>query len=62
VARPSLTSPIQIKIDAKVGGAFLFSDIRDGVEAKHWGTYLELERPGKIVFTWITDESEEGGS
>ena len=49
----------RIEIDAKVGGAFLISDMRDGVEAKHWGTYLELERPRKIVFTWITDPSEE---
>ena len=49
----------QIEIDARIGGPFLFSDMRDGIEAKHWGTYLELERPRKIVFTWITDESEE---
>ena len=49
----------RIEIDAKVGGAFLISDMRDGVEAKHWGTYLELERPRKIVFTWMTDPSEE---
>ncbi|MDA2939161.1 SRPBCC domain-containing protein [Acidobacteria bacterium AH-259-A15] len=49
----------QIEIDPKVGGAFLFTDIRDGTETRHWGTYLELERPHKIVFTWIVDESEE---
>lgn len=50
---------VQIEIDARIGGAFLFSDMRDGIEAKHWGTYLELERPRKIVFTWITAESED---
>ncbi len=49
----------QIEIDPKVGGAFLFTDIRDGTETRHWGRYLELERPRKIVFTWIVDESEE---
>ena len=49
----------QIEIDPRVGGAFLFTDIRDGTETRHWGTYLELERPHKIVFTWIVDESEE---
>jgi uncharacterized protein YndB with AHSA1/START domain len=49
----------RIEIDARVGGKFFFSDMRDGVETKHWGTYLELDRPRKIVFTWIVDESEE---
>jgi uncharacterized protein YndB with AHSA1/START domain len=49
----------RIEIDAKVGGNFHFSDMRDGTEARHWGTYLELDRPSKIVFTWIVDESEE---
>jgi len=49
----------QVEIDASVGGAFLFSDTRDGVETKHWGTYLELDRPHRIVFTWILDEAEE---
>jgi uncharacterized protein YndB with AHSA1/START domain len=55
-----LTGDIQrIEIDAKVGGKFFFSDMRDGTEARHWGTYLELDRPTRIVFTWIVDESEE---
>jgi uncharacterized protein YndB with AHSA1/START domain len=49
----------RIEIDPRVGGKFFFSDIRNGEEARHWGTYLELDRPRKIVFTWIVDESEE---
>src|SRR5689334_6090321 len=47
------------EIDVRVGGKFFFSDMRNGVEAKHWGTYLELERPRKIVFTWIVDPNDE---
>jgi uncharacterized protein YndB with AHSA1/START domain len=47
------------EVDPRVGGKFLFADVRDGVEACHWGTYLEMERPKKMAFTWNTDESDE---
>src|SRR5262245_48843090 len=49
----------RIEIDAQVGGKFFFSDVRGGAEAKHWGKYLELDRPRKIVFTWTADEADE---
>jgi uncharacterized protein YndB with AHSA1/START domain len=49
----------RIEIDARVGGKFFFSDMRDGTEARHWGNYLELDRPRKIVFKWIVAESED---
>jgi uncharacterized protein YndB with AHSA1/START domain len=49
----------RVEIDARIGGRFFFSDMRDGQEARHWGTYLELDRPRTIVFTWIVDESGE---
>jgi uncharacterized protein YndB with AHSA1/START domain len=48
-----------VEVDARVGGKFRFSDMRDGTEAQHWGTYLELDRPHKIVFTWIVDPKDE---
>jgi uncharacterized protein YndB with AHSA1/START domain len=49
----------EVEIDACVGGKFTFSDMRDGAEARHWGTYLALDRPSRISFTWITSKSEE---
>lgn len=49
----------RVEIDDRVGGRFFFSDLRDGKEAQHWGTYLELDRPRKLAFTWMTDESQE---
>ncbi len=49
----------KVEIDPAIGGKFLFTDIRDGVESRNWGTYLELEPPHKLVFTWMSDESEE---
>jgi uncharacterized protein YndB with AHSA1/START domain len=49
----------RVEVDARVGGKFFFSDMRDAGEAKHWGTYLALDRPRKIEFTWIVDASQE---
>jgi uncharacterized protein YndB with AHSA1/START domain len=49
----------RIEIDARVGGKFFFSDMREAGEAKHWGTYRVLDRPRKIEFTWIVDESQD---
>lgn len=48
-----------IEIDARVGGRFLFADQRGEAEARHWGVYRALDRPGRIEFTWITDPADE---
>ncbi len=48
-----------VEIDARTGGRFLFSDMRGDVEARHWGVYRALDRPGRIEFTWITDAADE---
>lgn len=50
---------VRIEIDPRRGGAFMFSDMRDGEEMKHWGTYLTLERPSVIQCTWFTRELSE---
>jgi uncharacterized protein YndB with AHSA1/START domain len=54
----------RIEIDPRVGGKFVFSDMRDGKEAVHWGTYLAMERPHKLVFNWFTsiEDEKEGTS
>lgn len=49
----------RIEIVPEVGGKFTFSDVRSEGEAVHWGTYLEIEKPNKLVFTWFTSEKDE---
>ncbi len=51
-----------VEIDARVGGTFEFADLRAGVEARHWGTYLNLDRPRTLAFTWITEEGQDESS
>lgn len=49
----------RIETDPRVGGKFCFSDMRNGVEAIHVGSYLELDRPNRIMFTWMAGTSVE---
>jgi uncharacterized protein YndB with AHSA1/START domain len=44
---------VRCDIDPRVGGAFSIVDRRGGEDVAHDGTYVELERPRRIVFTFV---------
>lgn len=43
---------LHIRNEPRVGGAFSYKVRRGDIEIDHIGTYLELDPPGRIVFTW----------
>ncbi|MBC8087521.1 MAG: SRPBCC domain-containing protein, partial [Phycisphaerae bacterium] len=43
---------VRAEIDPRVGGTFTFVDRRDGEDVLHTGSYLEIDRPTRLKFTF----------
>ena len=52
----------QVVNDPRVGGTFTIIMQVDGKSLPHEGTYLEIDRPHKLKFSWLSDHSIEGST
>src|SRR5687768_7548961 len=43
---------VRVEVEARVGGAFVITERRDGEDVEHAGTYLELVRPSRLMFAY----------
>ncbi len=46
-----------VETDARQGGKFTIIMHVDDAKLPHTGEYLEINRPNKLVFTWVSDNS-----
>ena len=58
---PGMPEP-EVEIDARKGGSFTIIMDAGGEKLPHTGEYLEINRPDKLVFTWVSQWSPENST
>ena len=57
--RPGSEQHSDVTADPRVGGKFEINMHVNGSIIPHWGEYRVLDRPKKLVFTWISKNTNE---
>lgn len=52
IFRDETSEIVSARVDARVGGGFSFVSRRKDGDLEHVGTYLEVDRPSRLVFTF----------
>lgn len=48
----------RLEVNPVVGGGFSFDALHDGKVIPHEGTYLVIDRPVRLVFTWTSPHTD----
>ena len=60
--RPRTISETRAETDPRVGGGFRIVMVSDGSDLLHHGTYREIDRPNRLVFTWSSAATDDRDS
>jgi uncharacterized protein YndB with AHSA1/START domain len=55
---PGDTRTTTVELDPRVGGQFRIVMHQGRGSVEHWGQFLEIERPARLSFTWISVHTE----
>ena len=60
--RPRVVSETRAETDPREGGGFRIVMTEDGDDLLHQGTYREIDRPNRLVFTWSSASTDHRDS